>query len=125
MLAEGFWLVWYMQVEPMILKQVYKNDDLLFSVYLGADGTMVLVAVVPAVIWYQVAMVLDEDERAVVEAENKEDLILLARDFVASRDMPIYRGRKIPIRDIDTKTIEIDDSYLATPPDRSKPTDTG
>ncbi len=108
----------------MLLKQVYKNDDWLFSIYANTDGAMVLVAVVPAVIWYEVAMVLDEDERALVGAGDKGDLILLARDFVASREMPIYRGRKIPIRDIDTTTIEVDDAYLIPSPVRSRPMDT-
>ena len=55
-----------------------------------------LVATVPGVGCYDIAMRLTPDEVAMFQA-SPPDFVTLARDFVASRDLPIFKTRRIPI----------------------------
>lgn len=87
----------------------YKNHEWMYTVYKAErDETYVLVATVPAVIWWDVAMVLNGEEVETL-AQSKERFTWLVNQFLAGRDWPKYTERRIEsrIRPIDPDTIEV------------------
>ncbi|MFO1490644.1 MAG: hypothetical protein U1F77_01705 [Kiritimatiellia bacterium] len=95
--------------QAMILKRTYTNSEWWYCVFQGGTGTTVLVATVPGVGCYDIAMVLNDDETILVEAKDKSDLTTLARDLVASRSMPIFKSRVFYPNQIDVDRIELPD----------------
>jgi hypothetical protein len=82
----------------MKFKRVHTDSNWWFSVFAAMTGhDHLLVATVPGIGCYDIAMRLSADEVALF-SDRPEDFITLARDFVASRDMPIFKDRKISFR---------------------------
>lgn len=94
----------------MILKRTYTNSEWWYCVFESDGGDAVLLATVPAVGCYDIAMMLNGDEKSLVSAKDKSGLTALARDFVAFRDMPIFRNRLLVPIQIDVDSMEIPDS---------------
>lgn len=70
-----------------------------------AGGDHLLVATVPGIGCYDIAMRLSAEEVAAFR-DRPDDFIGLARDFVASRDMPAFKDRRIAFRNAGPDRIE-------------------
>jgi hypothetical protein len=89
----------------------YKNDEWMYIVYKAEDGeAYVLVATVPAIMWWDLAMVLSAEEVATL-AQSKERFTLLVNQFLAGREWPTYKERRIEsrIRPLGPDAIEVVD----------------
>ncbi len=96
----------------MILRREYTNSEWWYCIFVGDDDVTVLVATVPGVGCYDIAMVLSPEEKELVTLEDKDDLTRLARDVVASRDMPAFKKRVFIPERVDVDTMELPDKEL-------------
>ena len=90
----------------------YKNDEWMYVVYKAEQAQRyVLVATVPAVMWWDVAMVLNAEEVRTL-GESPERFTRLVNQFLKGRDWPQYRERRIEsrIRHLGADAIEIDEA---------------
>ena len=79
----------------MTLKRIHTDSNWWFCVFQAETGDdHVLIATVPCIGCYDIAMRLSADEVALFK-DRPDDFISLARDFVASRDMLVFKNRKI------------------------------
>ncbi len=89
----------------------YKNDEWMYVVYKAEEGERyVLVATVPAVMCWDVAMVLNAEEVRALSA-SPERFTRRVNQFLRGRDWPKYRERRIEsrIRRVSAEAIEIDE----------------
>jgi hypothetical protein len=95
----------------MNLRRIHTNSQWWFCVF-KAEHTddHVLLATVPGIGCYDIAMRLTGDEVRLYQTAP-EDFVTLARDFVASRDMPIFCSRHISYQRNGLDFLEIEDSF--------------
>ncbi len=95
--------------DKMKYEKHYVDHDWWYAVYRNIDnGEMILVAAVPGVGMYDIAMKLDTTELALFQ-NSKNDFTALAKDFVASRNMPIFRDRMIRLKTNTAEMIETEE----------------
>jgi hypothetical protein len=92
----------------MKLRRIHTNSQWWFCVFKAdhADDH-VLLATVPGVGCFDIAMKLTGDEVSLFK-NAPEDFVTLARDFVASRDMPIFCSRLISFQHSGSDFLEIE-----------------
>lgn len=92
----------------MTFERIHTDAKWWFCVYLCRQtGDHLLVATVPAVGCYDIAMRLEADE-VTMFTNRPDDFVTLARDFVASRDMPAFKDRRLSFRSQGPDLIETD-----------------
>jgi hypothetical protein len=92
----------------MTFRRIHTDSDWWFCVFRSDEtGEHVLLATVPGVGCYDIAMRLADDEVAMFR-DCPADFVTLARDFVASRDMPVFKPRRISFRQSGADLLEID-----------------
>jgi hypothetical protein len=90
----------------MTFKRIHTDSNWWFCVFQAeAGGDHLLVATVPGIGCYDIAMRLSAEEVAAFR-DRPDDFIGLARDFVASRDMPAFKDRRIAFRNAGPDRIE-------------------
>ncbi len=93
----------------MTFRRIHTNSNWWFCVFKAAQSAdHVLLATVPGVGCWDIAMRLTADEIEMFR-DRPEDFVTLARDFVASRDMPIFSSRRISFQQSGADILEIDD----------------
>lgn len=92
----------------MTLRCIHTDPEWWFCVFRSDEtGEHVLLATVPGVGCYDIAMRLADDEVAMFR-DCPTDFVTLARDFVVSRDMPVFKPRRISFRQSCADLLEID-----------------
>jgi len=90
---------------------VYRNQEWLYSVYRSEEkDEYLLVAVVPAVGWYDIAMILNPAEAATFTAD-KAAFTGIVNSFLSWRERPAYKSRRVEsrVQDGDRDTVILSD----------------
>jgi HSP20 family molecular chaperone IbpA len=89
----------------------YRNQRWLYTVSCSVDSDdYILVAVVPGVGWYDIAMRLTRDEVEILR-RSEDEFTDLVNQFLHGRDLPKYKTRRIEmsIRNLGTDEIGVVD----------------
>ncbi len=89
----------------------YRNQSWLYTVYGGVNtDEYILVAVVPGVGWYDIAMRLTKEEVETLR-RSEDQFTDLVNQFLHGRDLPKYKSRRIErqIRNLSTDEIGVVD----------------
>jgi hypothetical protein len=82
----------------MKFRRIYTDPKWWFCVFKAEQSDEhVLLATVPGVGCYEIAMKLNPDEVSLFR-EAPDDFVTLAKDFVASRDWPAFKTRRVEFR---------------------------
>jgi len=93
----------------MTFQRIYTDSTWWFSVFRSEQtGDYVLLATVPGVGCYDIAMRLTSDEVSLFH-DRPSEFVGLAKDFVASREMPIFQARRISFRVHGPDVLETDE----------------
>ena len=77
-------------------KEVYRNEKWLYSVYQNENGA-ILLAVVPSVGWFEIAMRLSDDELSIF-GQSKSQFTAFVNKFIKGRDSERFRVRRIDVK---------------------------
>ena len=92
----------------MTFRRIHTDSDWWFCVFRSdKTGEHVLIATVPGVGCYDIAMRLGGDEVAMFQ-DRPADFIMLARNFVASREYPIFKSRLISFRQTGADLLDVE-----------------
>ena len=79
----------------MTFRLIYTDSKWWFCVFKAEQSAdYVLLATVPGIGCFDIAMKLTFDEVTLFQ-KSPDDFVTFAKDFVASRDMPIFKPRQI------------------------------
>ena len=76
--------------------EIYRNEKWLYSVYQN-EKSAILLAVVPSVGWFEIAMRLSDDEVTLFR-ESKSKFTALVNTFVNERDSEGFQVRRINVK---------------------------
>ena len=76
--------------------EVYRNEKWLYSVYQNENGA-ILLAVVPSVGWFEIAMRLSDDELSIF-GQSKSQFTAFVNKFIKGRDSERLRVRRIDVK---------------------------